>query len=138
MSNPPKVYLLSDGTRITAQGLSDATGLNISACRVRLCKSEDPKFLFRKKGKQSKGREYRHKNYKLDDGTEITVQGLMKKTGMSRQQAGYRLCKYTNPDQVFKKIKSVGAIEQSARERMYSSKPINDPLHCLFMKMKTV
>lgn len=134
---PPKAYLLSDGTSITAQELVNITGLSLPTCRVKLCKSKDPKFLFRNKFSEEENNEFRYKKYTLDDGSVTTVNDLMRKTGMSRKQAGYRLCKYTDPSKVFMKMKSMTEVEQTAREKLYNNKPINDRYHRMFMMMKT-
>lgn len=134
MSNPPKVYLLSDGTSVTAQDVAKRTGISLPTARVRLCKYTDPVHIFKQKGDVI-SKEYRYKKYILDDGTELTVKELADKTGMTRQQAGYRLCKYTDPKQVYKKINTTSQVEKTAREKLYATKPINDEYHRMFMMM---
>jgi len=74
-----------------------------------------------------------YKNYKLDDGTIMTVPELMKKMGMNRKQASYRLTKYSDPARIFVSVDTASNIEKMARDRIYASKPINDPMFRLMM-----
>ncbi len=87
--------------------------------------------------------------YRLDNGDEITAKELANKIGITVHCARYRLCNHSNPAAVYspkgkhthspkrtKIVKSKNKKNQiTSAERIYATKPINDPMSVLWMKL---
>lgn len=82
------------------------------------------------------------KKYKLDNGDEITVKELAKKLDISQNSARVRLCKFSDPEKIYKKAdKNNHCYKQKLpskniqpNPKYLKNKPIYDPMFKLAMK----
>ena len=90
MARSTKTHLLSDGSEWTVAEMVKASGASIATIRARLWRTKDIKVVLAKtislQGKTCKV-------YTLSDGSEWTVNEIVKKTGATRSCIGARLHK---------------------------------------------
>ena len=113
-----KVYVLDDGTEITAAQLAEQTGLSRGLAANRLSRTSDPVKVFSKHGERT------DRQYELEDGTKYTVREICAIAGIEANTARGRLNKSRDPKFVLmakqfqgRNIKSI-KVPQLMKDRM--------------------
>jgi len=118
-----KIYVLTDGTEVTAFDIVAKTGVSVSTARCRLARTRDPEKIFLIKSNDPKKGKF--KSYTLDDGSVWTIPEIVAKAGISKQCAAARLHRSHEVALVLKTKSTNGTVIQQAkvtanmRERMY-------------------
>lgn len=95
-----RVYTLDDGSKVTAQQVSEEASVSLTTARNRLCRTNEREKVYAKALVKEKGRWI--KTYLLSDGTEWTVDKIAKHTGATRSCIGARLYKSRDAEFVLK------------------------------------
>ena len=108
MGTLSKEFTLSDGSVWTARQLAFELGITQTACRYRLCKSNDvavvmrPKYVLNAKAPKA----YECKEFELSDGSKMTAQEIAKKYDINTSTIYARL---------LRNIKDINVLSQKPR-----------------------
>mgnify|MGYP002639336989 CR=1 FL=1 len=108
MGTLSKEFTLSDGSVWTARQLAFELGITQTACRYRLCKSNDvavvmrPKYVLNAKAPKA----YKCKEFELSDGSKMTAQEIAKKYDINTSTIYARL---------LRNIKDINVLSQKPR-----------------------
>ena len=138
--NNQKQYTLDNNTVITPGELARELRCAVPTARSRLNNSSDPAIVYRKMGAR-RVKKYKTKGYLLTDNTTYTARQLALKGDLPievvrcRLSSGWRdLAKITQAVQFQDHDKLAKNKKPSPTQRIYNSKPINDPMSQLWMK----
>ena len=150
MATISKEFVLSDNSVWTARQLSFELGITQTACRYRLCKSNDvavvmrPKYVLNAKAKPHKP--YQCKQFLLSDGSKMTAEecaikwDINKSTMYARLLRGIREIEVLSqkPKSTVNKL-SNGYVKMSfqpkAVRNVIKERNYFDPMSSLFLKM---
>ena len=145
--NNQKQYILDDRTVITPGELALKLHCSTPSARTRLEASSNPAVLFRPLGQGRTIKPYKTKKYLMTNGKSYNAHQLSKlctvelHTIRCRLSNGWRdFDKVTMPVQVQKQTK-LRMLRRGSRklgvsaQRIYDTKPINDPMSILWMRL---
>jgi hypothetical protein len=137
---PQKRFLLDDGSTVSPNELARDLHCTAPTARSRLNHSSDPKIVYRPIGERTKGFN-KCKSYLLSNGKSYTAHEL---NAISKADITSIRCRLSGGERDFERVirkpnkkytsSKITERRSSPAQRIWATKPINDPMTTLWMK----